>query len=71
MKKLIICLAAIFSMAIANAQTTTTGNSEEPVVASNETSVLIIPFESKMYLSDIDKDLALKNSMNFHDLKPL
>jgi hypothetical protein len=68
MKNFIICLWAIFSVITCFAQNTTTGNFEKPV-ASNKQSVLIIPFESKMYLSDIDRDLALKNEMNFRDIK--
>ena len=36
---------------------------------SNKGSVLIIPFEPKMYISDIDNQIAVKNEMNFQDIK--
>ncbi|MBL4592212.1 MAG: hypothetical protein JKX68_00175 [Flavobacteriales bacterium] len=68
MKKLILCFVAVISMITTNAQNTTTGNTEEEVV-TEKSAVLVVPFESKMYLSDIDRDLALKNEMNFQDIK--
>lgn len=36
---------------------------------SNKGSVLIIPFEPKLYISDIDNQIAVKNEMNFQDIK--
>ena len=33
--------------------------------------MLIIPFETKMYFSDIDGDLSQKNEMNFHEIKAM
>jgi hypothetical protein len=36
---------------------------------SNKGSVLIIPFEPRLYLSDIDNQIAVKNEMNFQDIK--
>ncbi|MGB0881527.1 MAG: hypothetical protein ACPGSO_01145 [Vicingaceae bacterium] len=68
MKKLAFCLIAIMSIANIFAQNNTTGAIEEPV-ASNKSSVLIIPFESKMYISDIDRDLAQNHKMNFQQIK--
>ncbi len=68
MKKLIICVFIFVGAIAINAQNTTTGNSEDKVV-SYKPSVLVVPFESKMYISDIDKDLAIKNEMNFQDIK--
>ena len=68
MKKLAISLFAFTCIFAANAQNTTTGNSEEQP-ASSKPSVLVVPFESKMYQSDIDRDLAIKNAMNFQDIK--
>ncbi len=68
MKKVIICLFAISSIITTFGQNTTSGDPEKPIT-SDKPSVLIVPFESKMYLSDIDKDLALKNEMNFQDIK--
>lgn len=50
------------------AQNNTTGSLEEPV-ASSKSSVLIVPFESKMYISDIDRDLAQNHKMNFQQIK--
>lgn len=36
---------------------------------TNKGSVLIIPFEPKLYISDIDNQIAVKNEMNFQDIK--
>ena len=36
---------------------------------SNKGSVLIIPFEPKLYISDIDNQLAKQNGMMFQDIK--
>jgi hypothetical protein len=70
MKKIIICVFAIASILNATAQNSTTGKSEETVAGNNgKTSVLVIPFESKMYLSDIDRDLGEANDLNFQDIK--
>lgn len=68
MKKLILCLFAVVYILDISAQNTTTGDSDKQIV-SYKSSVLVIPFESKMYLSDIDRDLAKKNEMNFQDIK--
>jgi len=69
MKKLIL-----FSFLIANvfaliAQNSTTGTN--PVIAKDakKQSVLIVPFETKMYISDIDRDLATKNELSYQDIK--
>lgn len=70
MKKIIACLFTLLSILAISAQTTTTGDDVVTTPSeSTKNNVLIIPFESKMYLSDIDKDLALKNEMNFQDIK--
>ena len=37
--------------------------------SNNKGSVLIIPFEPKLYISDIDNQIAVKNEMNFQDIK--
>ena len=68
MKKLAISLIAFFSLLNIHAQNTTSGNVESPIVTS-KSNVLIIPFESKMYLSDIDKDLSTASELNFQDIK--
>ncbi len=68
MKKIIICLFAVVSILSASAQNSTTGKSE-PSGVNGKTSVLVIPFESKMYLSDIDRDLGKANELNFQDIK--
>lgn len=49
-------------------QNTTSGNTKETGVA-DKASVLVIPFESKMYLSDIDREIAQKNELNFQEIK--
>jgi len=50
------------------AQETTTGEAliNEPITKN---SVLVVPFESKMYISDIDRALATKNEMSFQEIK--
>lgn len=68
MKKLLFCLIALMSMTTIFAQNNTTGSLNEPAVSSKP-SVLVIPFESKMYMSDIDRDLAQNHQMNFQEIK--
>mgnify|MGYP000554290461 CR=1 FL=1 len=68
MKKLIICLIALVSTLTNFAQNNTSGSLNEPAISS-KSSVLIIPFESKMYISDIDRDLAQNHQMNFQEIK--
>lgn len=36
---------------------------------TNKSKVLIIPFEPRLYISDIDRDLVKENEMNFQDIK--
>ncbi len=48
-------------------QETTTGDVSNN--NSNKGSVLIIPFEPKLYISDIDNQLAKQNGMMFQDIK--
>ena len=66
----ILLLFAIINVNILSAQETTTGDAiiHDPATKNN---VLIIPFESKMYFSDIDGDLSQKNEMNFHEIKAM
>ncbi|MGE0560187.1 MAG: hypothetical protein AB7O47_00080 [Flavobacteriales bacterium] len=49
-------------------QETTTGNAF-PSAETNKGSVLIIPFEPRLYISDIDNQIAVKNEMNYQDIK--
>jgi len=66
----ILLVIAIINTGILSAQETTTGEAiiHDPAAKNN---VLIIPFESKMYFSDIDGDLSQKNEMNFHEIKAM
>jgi len=68
MQKIIVCLFTLLSIVTISAQNNTTGISEEPVITA-KSSVLIIPFESKMYISDIDRDLAQNHQMTFQEIK--
>ena len=68
MRKIIVCLFTLLSIVTISAQNNTTGISDDPVV-NYKTSVLLIPFESKMYISDIDRNLALDQQMNFQEIK--
>lgn len=64
-----IVLAAIFSVSFPIfAQETTSG--EAPLNdASAKGSVLIIPFEPRLYISDIDNQIARNNEMNYQEIK--
>ncbi len=66
----IFLILTIISGGVLSAQETTTGDEiiHDPAAKNN---VLIIPFETKMYFSDIDKDLSHKNEMNFHEIKAM
>ncbi len=68
MKKLFVCLIALFAIYGLKAQNTTTGNNEGSGM-NYKSSVLIIPFETKMYFSDIDRDVSQKAELNFHEIK--
>lgn len=68
MKRTILLLViTIFAIEV-YAQNTTTGDDESSGL-TNQSSVLIIPFESKMYFSDIDRDISQKSELNFYEIK--
>lgn len=69
MKKIIIGVFVLLSTLAVSAQNSTSGKSETISSANGKASVLVIPFESKMYLSDIDRDLGEANDLNFQDIK--
>ena len=69
MKKSLFLLFSICYCLVGFSQNTTTGTDAPVVSTSNKQNVLIIPFESKMYISDIDRDLATKNALNFQEIK--
>lgn len=68
MKKAILLILAVGTLITAQAQETTTGvdpaNSE-----GYKSSVLIVPFKSQLYMSDIDRDISQKSELNFHDIR--
>lgn len=68
MKNLVLIVVAAFFVSQSLAQNTTTGNNEESGII-NQSSVLVVPFESKMYFSDIDRDISQKTELNFHQIK--
>jgi len=73
MKKLAFLILVVFSVMLnsfqqLSAQNSTTGELEETSV-NNKNSVLIIPFENKMYISDIDRDISQKSELTFHQIK--
>jgi hypothetical protein len=68
MKKIFIGLLTILSFHYGISQNTTTGN-EQVINGNYQSSVLLIPFESKMYFSDIDRDISQKTELNFHQIK--
>lgn len=68
MKKIVVCLIALFAIYNIKAQNTTTGTNEGSGI-NYKSSILIVPFDSKMYFSDIDRDISQKTEMNFHEIK--
>jgi len=68
MKKLSLLLIVALAAFNTYAQNNTMGAA---VTAENsgKSKVLIIPFEPKLYISDIDNQLAKENEMNFRDIK--
>lgn len=65
----ILFFVAIFSISFNSfSQETTTGDAPAKNV-SNKGSVLIVPFEPRLYISDIDNQIAVKNEMNYQDIK--
>lgn len=68
MKKLIALLVVAFSTFHSFAQNNTMGASVAGD-GSGKAKVLIVPFEPKLYISDIDNQLAKKNEMNYQDIK--
>jgi hypothetical protein len=68
MKRIVALFAFLLAFTPIFSQNTTTGETI-PVDQTDKQNVLIIPFESKMYISDIDRDLAQKNALNFQDIK--
>lgn len=68
MKKIASIVFALIFCLSAYAQNTTTGNNEGSGL-THQSSVLIVPFESKMYFSDIDRDISQKTELNFHEIK--
>jgi len=69
MKKLILGVFAMANILAVSAQNSTSGRGEEGSGMTNKASVLVIPFESKMYMSDIDRALGEANELNFQDIK--
>ena len=69
MKKLILGVFAMANILAVSAQNSTSGRGEEEAGMTNKSSVLVIPFESKMYMSDIDRALGEANELNFQDIK--
>ena len=65
----ILFFVVIFSISFNSfSQETTTGDVPANVV-TNKGSVLIIPFEPRLYISDIDNQIVVKNEMNYQDIK--
>jgi hypothetical protein len=69
MKKIVVCIIALTNILSVAAQNSTTGNSEVGSGIIHKSTVLVIPFETKMYLSDIDRDLGAANDLNFQEIK--
>lgn len=61
---LILCVSTIKIVA----QNNTMGTAVT-AESTGKSKVLIIPFEPRLYVSDIDRDLVQENEMNFQDIK--
>lgn len=68
MKNIVLAFVAVMISFVTVAQNTTTGDSQSSGLTS-KSSVLIVPFETKMYFSDIDRDISQKTELNFHQIK--
>ena len=68
MKKILLLISFFTAFATVFAQNTTTGDAVVPN-SKGKHNVFIVPFESKMYISDIDRDIAAKNEMSFQEIK--
>jgi len=68
MKNIFSLLAILVFTTTAFAQNNTMGTSVNSEVSGKQ-KVLIIPFEPRLYVSDIDRDLVKENQMNFQDIK--
>lgn len=70
MRKLTLSFILFFTAncALLFAQNNTTG-AAITANPSSENKVLVVPFEPRLYLSDIDNELAVKNEMSFKDIK--
>ncbi len=68
MRNIVLAFVAVMISFVTVAQNTTTGDSQSSGL-TNQSSVLIIPFETKMYFSDIDRDISQKTELNFHQIK--
>lgn len=66
MKTLLVALMLSLSL-IGIAQHSTLRFTDEPINLNNQ-SLLVIPFESVMYISDINRDLALANDLNSEEI---
>lgn len=68
MNKIFSLLAILVFSLTAFAQNNTMGTSVNSEVSGKQ-KILIIPFEPRLYVSDIDRDLVTENEMNFQDVK--
>ncbi len=57
----------VFISSISQAQHSTLRFTDEPI-SFNQQSVLLVPFKSKMYLSDINRELAVENELTTNEI---
>lgn len=67
-KKIVFSIVFTLLVFSSYSQETTTGEAVDAVLVAKN-NVLIVPFETKMYFSDIDKDLSQNSDLNFHEIK--
>jgi len=68
MKKYILSLSVLLVTLAGFAQNSTTGDA--PLInPTTKHKAVIIPFEVKMYMSDIDDKLVMKNDLSYKDIK--
>ena len=68
MLKYLVFLLCIFFYIDVEAQDQTTGRSRS-IQAVQETSVLLVPYETKMYIADVTRELCEANEMGVDEIK--
>ena len=69
MKKIILFTIVLLAVLSGQAQNSSALSSEDFSIGAKGFSVIIVPFESKMYLSNVGGELMTRSGLGFQDLK--